>query len=354
MKKKLPVIILGFSMFTFLISISLQWESSLNNWNRNFPLLLGNERTGNRPWQGYVSELFIADKAISETEVEQVFFKNNTFDIIGESLIASYQFSGTESYHDEMENSPDLVWRGEPQDIQQRDGVLLGHNNWLETEAPAEYLTRRIVATSQFTIGTVVATGDTIQAGPARIISLSEDISHRNFTLGQSGSDLIFRLRTPFSEENGAKLSLIVPDIFSTINPHNLIITYDGLTLLLYVDGKLSSYSLELNPGTILFSSLFRQITYCVTGFKAIHYVYYALIFVPLGILMALAVKKIRKQSLIQIITISISVLLPSIIFEGVLVSVSGRAVRVENLLTSMIFTIIPMVFLRYIIPRIL
>ena len=145
-----------------------------------------------------------------------------------------------------------------------------------------------------------------------------------------------------------------VPDIFSTINPHNLIITYDGSTLLLYVDGELSSYSLELNPGTILFSSLFRQSTYSVTGYKAMHYVYYALIFVPLGILMALAVKTIRKQSLIQIITISISVLLPSIIFEGILVSVSGRAVRVENLLTSMIFTIIPMVFLRYIIPRIL
>ena len=178
-------------MFAFLISISLQWESSLNNWDRTFPLLLGNERTRNRPWQGYVSELFIADKAISETEVEQVFSKKNTFDIIGESLIASYQFTGTENYHDERGNSPDLVWRGGSSRIYNSAKVyLLGHNNWLETEVPAEYLTRRIAATSQFTIGIVVATDDTIQTGPARIISLSEDISHRNFTLGQSGSRL--------------------------------------------------------------------------------------------------------------------------------------------------------------------
>ena len=339
-------------MFAFLISISLQWESSLNNWDRTFPLLLGNERTGDRPWQGYVSELFIADKAISETEVAQVFSKMNTFDIIGRSLIASYQFTGIENYHDERGNSPDLVWRGETRDIQQREGVLLGRNNWLETEAPAEYLTKRIVATSQFTIGIVVATGDTIQTGPARIISLSEDTGHRNFTLGQSGSDLIFRLRTPFSEENGVKPILTVPGIFSTINPHNLIITYDGSALLLYVDGKLSSYSLEFNPGTVLFCSLFPQSTYSVKGYKAMHYVYSALIFVPLGILMTLTVKIMRKQFFIQIIINSIAILLPSLLFEGILISVSGRAIRVENLLIGMIFTISPMVFFRYIIPR--
>jgi hypothetical protein len=41
--------------------------------NRQFPLLLGNELTGDRPWKGRIQALWIADKAISRIEVHDVF-----------------------------------------------------------------------------------------------------------------------------------------------------------------------------------------------------------------------------------------------------------------------------------------
>ncbi len=344
-KNNFHVIILGFATFAFLISIPLQWESSLNNWDRTFPILLGNERTGDRPWQGYVSELYIADRALTETEVADGFSEKNSIASFRDSLLASYQFVGLGGYHDEMGNIPDLVWRGEPRDVQRGKGVLLGHNNWLETEAPAEYLTQRIVATSQFTLGITVATSDTKQTGPARIISLSKDPSHRNFTLGQEGSGLEFRLRTPLTGENGGEPRLKVPDVFSSKNLHNLIITYDGSIFRLYVDEVRNSHSLELNPGVIFFSSFFRLIEHSKMGYKVMHYAYYALIFIPLGILMAITIKIMKSRFVKKVFIICIDIMVPSLILEGILVIVSGKFVSLENLLISMIFTISPMVF---------
>ena len=345
MKRNLQLSFLGYAIFAFLISVSLQHFSSLKNWDKTFPLILANERTADRPWQGYIYELFIANRAISGTEVTQIISKKKTFDLIGESLIASYQLTGSGNYHDEGGNLPDLVWRGEPQDVQQGKGVFLDSNHWLETTASAEYLTQRIVETSQFTLGATVATSETMQTGPARIISFSEDIGHRNFTLGQHGSDLVFRLRTHVTGENGSKPQLIIPDIFSTKNPHNLSVTYDGSNLLLYVDGKRSSNSLKLNPGIILFSSLFSSYSYSMLSYKIMHYAYYIFIFVPLGILMTLTVKIMRSRFVVKMLIIFGCILLPPFILEGILVSVSGRVVSLENLLISMIFTISPMVF---------
>ncbi len=353
-KRNLQLGFLGYAIFAILISINLQHFSSLNNWDRTFPLLLGNERTGDRPWQGHVSELYIADRTFSKTEVAHIFSSKNSLASLSDSLLASYQLTGIGGYHDKIGNLPDLVWRGESQDVQQREGLLLGHNNWLETESPVEYLMQRIVETSQFTLGVTVATSDTKQTGPARIVSLSGDTSRRNFTLGQQGTDLVFRLRTPLTGENGTNPHLIVPDIFSTTNPHNLVITYDGSTLLLYVDGERSSYALKLGPGIILFSSLFRLSTYYMIGYKAMHYMYYALVFVPLGILMTPIVKIMRSRFVIKILIIFAGLLLIPFILENILVGVSGRDLKLENLLISILFIAIPMFFFKYGTPHLL
>ena len=342
-QRNLLISFLGYAALAFLISISLQWYTSLSTWDKTFPILLGNEKTGDRPWQGCISELYIADRAISKAEVANVFSKKESITSIGDSLLASYQLKGLGNYQNKMGNLPDLVWKGELQDVQQGEGVFPGPNHWLETAAPAEYLTQRIVKTSQFTLGLTAATGDTTQTGPARIISLSGDPSHCNFTLGQEGCDLIFRLQIPITN-----LKLIVPDLFSTTNPHNLIITYDGSVLLLYVDKVLNSYKLEVSPGGISFDYIFHLNMLNLVFYKIL---YYAIIFVPLGVLLSFTVKKTGGQFVIKMLIICGGILLSSFIMEGILMSVRGRELRLENLLISMIFTAGPMVFLRYLKP---
>ncbi len=342
-KKTLQLIFFGYAIFAILISIALQHFSGFSNWDKSFHLLLGNERTGDRPWSGRISEIYIADRAISEIEVSQIYSKDKAIEVIEKSLLASYRFNGIGAYHDKTGHLPDLVWNGKTRDIQQGESITLDSNNWLETVDPAIDLVKQITNTCQFTLSVTAATNKTIQTGPARIVSLSEDTDRRNLTLGQQGCDLVFRLRTPLTGENGGKPQLRVPNVFSTISPQNLTITYDGADILLYINGVRSPHAVKLNPGTILACNLFSLNEYNMICFKTF---YYALIFIPLGTLMASIMNVTEKRFVIKIIIFSVFVLLTSFVFENILVGVSGRNLEWENMLISIVSMAIPIVFL--------
>lgn len=320
--KKLTAGFIGYMALTFLIfSALVPSATNLKNWEPTFPLLLGNERTGDRPWQGYVSEVYIADRAISQQEVARLFSDNRSFAIIGDSLVASYQLTGKGSYRDRTGQLPDLTWRGQPPDAQDERGVFLRSSHWLETATGVTSMTQRLRETSQFTLSTTVATADTTQMGPARIVSLSSGREHRNFTLGQNGTNLVFRLRTPVTGENGTYPEVVVPDIFVDTKPHHIVISYSGSVLKLYIDELQNSYSfdlLELTP-------------------KSSKVLYYELIFIPLGSLLGLIVTISKGRFIFYVLLSNGGILLPSLILEGILVSGSGRSIKLENLLLSIL-----------------
>ena len=112
--------------------------------------------------------------------------------------------------------------------------VLLSQQCRLQTPAPAAELSRRLQKACRFTLSIKLSTEDTDQRGPARIVTLSKDPGHRNFTLGQQGPDFVFRLRTPLTGLNGVMPELVVPGIFDRTDFQTLVITYDGATLRLY------------------------------------------------------------------------------------------------------------------------
>jgi RHS repeat-associated protein len=66
-------------------------------------------------------------------------------------------------------------------------------------------------ASHEVTIEAWVKPGDTIQGGPARIVTLSSDPSNRNFTLGQSANFYNVRLRTTTTGNNGDTPSVSTP-----------------------------------------------------------------------------------------------------------------------------------------------
>lgn len=75
------------------------------------------------------------------------------------------------------------------------------------------------------------------QDGPARIVSYSIDTSNRNFTLGQVGRDLIFRLRTTKSDLNGQP-ELFVKDVFISNTLQHVVVTYDSSKEAVYVNSR--------------------------------------------------------------------------------------------------------------------
>jgi glycopeptide antibiotics resistance protein len=320
--KKLTLFFIGYILVSFLISIVWQNTTNLSNWSLNYPLLIGNERTGDRPWQGYVSDVYIADKAISKNEVSQVFNHKNYSEIFGKSLLASYQLTDTKSYQDSTGQLPQLLSQGQLPDMKNEKGVVLSSNHWLKTTDPVTFLSKRIRETSQFTIITTVATANTAQIGPARIISLSGDSLHRNFTLGQQGTDLDLRIRTPMTGANGADTKLTIPDIFADTNLHHIVITYSGATIHVYVD-KSNSYSLNLLEWFPKEQKLF----------------YYALTFIPLGLCLALLTTLAKRKLAFNRLLLPSGILLPSVILESILVTDGGKSLSLKGLLLGILLT---------------
>ncbi len=316
------------------ITILAQFQTDVRNWDKTFLLLIGNELTDDRPWEGFISELHIADRVLPQEDMIHFFSGKTSFGLRGTSLLASYHFSGRGSYQDTTGHLPGLGWVGQPGHVLQTSGISLGPKHWLRSTEPPVYLTERITESSQFTLMTTVATHKTTQNGPARIISLSANPSQRNFTLGQEGDDLIFRIRTPFTGNNGTP-DIIVPDIFSNTEPGKLAISYNGTVLKVYINSVHNAHTFEFSPGAVAVSFISKVKMSLLKGYKIM---WYALTFIPIGIYIFFNDKITRHH----IILISGGLLLPSFIMEFILMNVSGRDLILENVIIGMLCTAAP------------
>ncbi|MDF2388555.1 VanZ family protein [Nostoc ellipsosporum NOK] len=321
--KKITFLYLLYISLSFLILIPWQNSIKFSNWNLNYPLLLGNEQTGDKPWQGYISKVHIADKAVSQDEVLELFNAKNSLDVIRGSLVASYELTNQNSYQDLTGQLPELLPQGQLTNSEDGKHVTFSSRYWLKTEKSPIFLSKSIRQSSEFTIITTVATADTNQTGPARIISLSSGILRRNFTLGQQGTNLDLRIRTPISGENGTDIIFSVPEIFTNTKFHEIVITYSPANIQVYVDNSHNFYTanlLELIPQE---QKLF----------------YYALTFIPLGFCLTfLALLARRKLNLYRFLLTS-GILLPSLILESILVIDTGKDISLSNILLGIFLT---------------
>ena len=344
--KYLTVCLLGYLILAVGTSLTFQTGTNFSNWDDSFPLLLGNERTGDRPWQGYISEISILNRGLAKDEVASLFSEQSSLATVEDSLIASYQLTGQGNYHDRTEKLPDLVWQGKYQNAQVNKGVLFSPSHWLATTEPATLITQKLRETSQFTLSTTLATANTTQMGLARIISLSGSPYHRNFTLAQEGSDLILRLRTPLTGENGAKPPMVIPDVFVDTDFHHLLITYDGSVLRFYVDQLSRLYSVELKSGLSLFYLLkypHWNDSLKVSEIDIYRIVYYSIIFIPLGLIISIISSMLRKRVALYSLLLVGGILLPALILEGILAIGSSRVISQENLIISIVMTAVTM-----------
>ncbi|NDJ22163.1 VanZ family protein [Nostoc sp. B(2019)] len=322
-KKQIAACFLGYIFLTFLISLFWQSTTNLSNWDANYPLTIGNERTGDRPWQGYVSEVYMTDRAISTNEIAQGLADSSYFDKLGTSLLASYRLNDKCCYKEQTGQLPELLWQGQPSDIQEGKGAFLGSSHWLQTATPVTSLSKRISKTSEFTLSTTVATANKDQLGPARIVSVSGNSQRRNLTLAQQGNNLDFRLRTPITGENGSELKLNIPNVFVDTNPHHIVVTYARATIQVYVDNLQNYYSfnlLDLIP-------------------KKQKVFYYALTFIPLGVGLAIIILLAKAKLMFSKLLVYGGILIPSLMLEGILISESGKHLSLKNLLLGILFT---------------
>ena len=211
-------------------------SSALSNWNPDFPLLLGNELTQDRPWRGEILEMSLTPSVLQPE-------KDNAADAQGGQITSS---------------SPIALHGGE--------GILLPH-------AVSRDFARAAMHSNSFTVVTRVATDNIIQDGPARIVSFSTDPFNRNFDLGQEGRQLFFRVRTPVSGANGNRYRTETPPILQAGKETLIVASYDGAVARIYLDGQLYGRSNLAAAGcsdTALCDSAVPMIWAVLGGFMAI------------------------------------------------------------------------------------
>lgn len=185
--------------------------SNLSNWNPDFELFLGNERTSDRPWDGTILELALVPEPLSNKEVHDL--GNMADPSVRAALLTRGAYilpnpitlNGGEA----TRLSPD-VSRGFFDSVTTRNG---------------------------FTLIATVVTANTHQTGPARLISFSADQFNRNFDLGQEDARLVFRVRTLLTGPNGMYPHVETSPVLIAQRPMFLVATFDGAVSRVYVDG---------------------------------------------------------------------------------------------------------------------
>ena len=201
----IPIAILG--------TLSLIHESpkaDFSDWNPAFHLAVGNELTGDRPWSGTISKFAIYPFALSPSQLNGL-AQQSPVNAPSEAPVVGPM------------GAADLAGRsGRPLLSQQEERGFFD----------------ALVSRSELTLVVWMRPDNLEQSGPARIVTYSQSPANRNFTLGQIGNTLTFRLRTPASGINGVSPALYTGPVLSLDKTSFVAAVYDGRASRLYVDGK--------------------------------------------------------------------------------------------------------------------
>ncbi len=119
----------------------------------------------------------------------------------------------------------------------------------LESSGDVRRMRTALMTSNRMSLEVVLKTDDLNQGGPARIISFSRNMMIRNFTLGQEGKALVFRLRTTATDLNGVLSELRIPHVFAPSRIQHVVVVYDGEKVRLYLDGQLHPSAIQLAGG---------------------------------------------------------------------------------------------------------
>lgn len=225
-------------------------DTAPRGWDPSAPFVLGNEATGDRPWSGSISEVALTDRALTRTEATAWSAGTPMSEIAPGSVLLGLDFAGSSELPAGWELRPASAVDGDPV----VDGrLVVGPGQWLQTSEPVGDISRRIEEAGSFTVAVDAASESPDQSGPARMVSISTDVYDRNLTLAQDGSDLVVRVRSPFTGAGGDIPEYAVPGVFGDDRPRRIVVTYDlaGVSVSVRVADVASTSTIDLQPATV-------------------------------------------------------------------------------------------------------
>jgi len=321
-------------LFWFAISATLQKQTRPSNWEPDAFLVVGNDATGQNSWQGRVQKLQIADQSIPDAMAIHL----TAGEASHEASFAwrgDYDFSSAMPFQDSKRFLPGLSWTPSVPSAPNSSDLALDGKSWLTSRATVADLIDDIRKTNQFSIHVICAAAQP-HSGDGHIVSISRSPWFADLTVKQEQSDLVFWFRSPLSVRR-AILAWYVPNVFTDSQVRDILYSYNGADLSLYVNGKKSERLYRLGPGTALARLLEKVRPAELEGYYDI---YYFLVFFPAGIILGLAARRQTRSKLSLLSAFVLDFILPIVLLELILVWVSGRPVSTWNLILSFLLLV--------------
>ncbi len=318
----------------FVISIPLQKQSLLSNWDPSSFLVVGNDMQAEYPWLGHVFRLQLWDRALPD-RLGRDLTGGGKGESAQDGLVGDFEFSGPSPLQDRKKLLPEFVWTPFAPVSTDSNALALDGKSWVTSKFPVTDFVKDVQRTNQFAVRVAVILGK-VGEGDKRIVSISNSSGITNLMLRQEDTNLVFWFRNPLSVKRSL-LAWYIPNVFDAVQLRDVLFSYDGSNLSLFIDGRKEPRAYQLGPGTRLAQLLVRIIPAELDGY---HYIYAALIFLPGGVLMGIAARSKRPQGNAGALLLFIGVCLPPLILEWILVSVSGRAPSLANLILFLLLLI--------------
>jgi hypothetical protein len=326
---RVALLLLLYFGFWFAASIHLQRESGLSNWNPDSLLVIGNDAAGKNAWTGQIRLVQIGDRAMSNDQVKRVLAAESV-NITVPGLRASFDLSSATPLHDQLNFLPNLVWTPRIPAHLETNSLVLDGSTWLSSSVNVADLIQDLRRSNQFTIR-IVCTPGTTNGVDARILSVSQPSGLVDLTVRQEGTALLFWFRNGISVRRSL-LAWRVPDVFRMGEVRDVLYSYDGSNLSLYIDGELQPARYKLGPAAALAVFLRRVKPNELSGY---HDIYYALVFFLGGVLLGMVARRLARNKLAGYLILGMVTLAVPLFLELVLVRVSGRWFSFANVLLS-------------------
>jgi glycopeptide antibiotics resistance protein len=319
LRRALVILLIYFALW-FAASSLLQRNSRLSNWRADAQLVVGNDASGKFPWKGTVNAVQIWDLALRKEVVQQL-SAGQPVDTANPGLLVDYDFSAGPPFRNQRQISSELAWVPRAPVASDSGLLTLDGASWLTTSIAVPDLVANLQKTNQFTVRVVCTPADS-GGGDARIVSISQPTGFADLTLRQEDSNLVFWFRNPLSATH-AILAWYYPRIFTVGRTRDILYTYNGSNLSLFIDGKEETLTYRLGPGTALVKFVRRIQPGELEGYN---YIYYILIFFLPGAILGLAARNLPEPRAAKSLRLASVFLIPAILLDWILVSTSGRS----------------------------
>jgi VanZ like family len=319
----------------FGISIPLQMQTRLSNWDPNALLVVGNDAAGEAAWTGAVLRLQIWNRAIPSNLARRGLAAGARSREAPANLLASYDFSGPPGLEGQTHFASNLSWTPSLQGRLDSTGAVLDGKRWLTSGTPVPNLVAAIQRTNQFAIQ-IVCTPAESNRSSGKIVSISKPDGPTDFEMRQQGSSLVVWLRNPLTVKH-SRLAWSVPNVFSAGQKQDILLSYTGSSLTLFLDGQLDQHFYRLGPGTGLARIVRRVRPVELDGYT---FIYYSFVFFVPGILLGMIATRTGPSYVLLFLFVLFGFLLPPVLFELVLAWVSGRPLSVGLMALSLLLTV--------------